>query len=304
MTLIECVPNFSTANPRIIDHIRTAIAQTGAHVLDVSSDSDHNRTVITFAGAPQVVVEGAFRAIEAAAQHIDLTEHVGVHPRIGASDVVPLVPLRDARLSDCAEWAQALGERVGKELGLPVFLYEAAAKDPHRTNLADIRRGGYEKLQERIHNDPTMQPDYGSTELGKAGAVVIGARNPLIAYNAYLNTDDVTIAKQIAKSIRAANGGVPNLKALGLMVNGRAQVSMNVIDFRQTSLYTITEAVRQAAAEHGVTVIETELVGLVPQAALINAAIAYLGLPSTVRDWTIEKRLGDATNDYREIPFE
>ncbi len=302
--LIECVPNFSEGHDQtVIDAIADAIRGAGAQVLDVSSDDDHNRTVVTFVGNPKIVVAGAFAAIQEAASRIDLTAHRGVHPRIGASDVVPFIPLRDADLAFCAGLARQLGERVGVELGLPVFLYEAAATHPSRQNLADIRRGGYEKLASRMANDPVMQPDYGPAQLGPAGAVVTGARPPLIAFNAYLDTDDVAVAKQIARTVRESSGGLPYLKALGLLVDGRAQVSMNVIDFRETSLHTIMEAVRAAAATHGTIVTETELVGLVPQAALLDAALAYLGLPASVRDLTLENRLGGATGDYQEIPF-
>lgn len=301
--LVECIPNFSEGRrPDVIAQIVDAIQAAGVHILNVSSDPDHNRTVVTFAGAPEQVTDGAFRGIQAAARLIDLTAHSGVHPRIGAADVVPLVPLRGITLDTCAALARELGQRVGAELNLPVFLYEAAANDPSRANLADIRRGGYEKLQARI--DAGLSPDYGSAQVAEAGAVVIGARGPLVAYNAFLDTDDVTIAKQIARAVRASSGGLPYLKAIGLLVDGRAQVSMNVINYRETSLHTITEAVRTEAAKHGASVTETELIGLVPQAALIDAALAYLGLPPNVRDQILEQRVGAATNDYREIIFE
>lgn len=305
MQLIECVPNFSEGRDQtVIGAIAEAVREAGAHVLDVSSDADHNRTVVTFAGEPEVVVAGAFAAIREAAARIDLTAHHGVHPRIGAADVVPFVPLRNADLEFCSGLARRLGERVGNELGLPVFLYEAAATHPTRKNLADIRRGGYERLAERMANDLLMQPDYGPAKLGPAGSVVTGARGPLIAFNAYLDTNDVTVARRVARTVRASSGGLPYLKALGLLVDGRAQVSMNVIDYRQTSLHTILEAVRAAAIEYDAVVTETELVGLVPQAALLDAALAYLGLPASVRDLTLENRLGATTGDYQEIPFE
>ena len=242
MTLIECIPNFSEGRrPDVIQAIQSAIADGGASVLDVSSDADHNRTVVTVAGTPEQVEESAYRGIQTAAQHIDLAQHDGVHPRIGATDVVPFVPLEDATMADCVQIARQLGQRVGETLSLPVYLYEKAARQINRTNLADIRRGNYEGLQSRINNDPDMQPDYGPTTVGPAGAVVIGARGPLIAFNAYLDTDDVQIARQIARAVRTSSGGLPHLKALGLLVDGRTQVSMNVIDYRQTSLHTILE---------------------------------------------------------------
>jgi glutamate formiminotransferase len=302
--VIEAVPNFSEGRRQpVIDAIATAARDGGAHILDVSSDPDHNRTVITLAGEPETVSGSLFRAIAAAAQHIDLTQHQGVHPRLGAADVVPFIPLRDATMDLCVSLARQLGERIGNELHLPVFLYEAAATHPARANLADIRRGGYEKLAGRIASDPLMQPDYGPPTLGPAGAVVIGARGPLIAYNAYLSTDDVQIARDIARNIRESGGGLPALKAIGLLVDERAQVSMNVVNYRQTDLHTITEAVRAQAATYGVTVTETELVGLVPQAALIDAALAYLGLPHATRHQTLETKLGAATGTYQEITF-
>ncbi|MEM6527613.1 MAG: glutamate formimidoyltransferase [Chloroflexota bacterium] len=305
MPLVECIPNFSDGrDATVIQTITDAIASAGVHLLDVSSDADHNRTVVTFAGEPDVVAEGAFRGVKAAAECIDLTAHSGVHPRIGAADVVPFVPLRDISMLACAELAQTTGQRIASELNLPVFLYEAAAKNTARTNLADIRRGGYERLQARMQSDPAMQPDYGPATHGTAGAVVIGAREPLVAYNAYLSTDDVSIAKAIAKAVRASGGGLPYLKAIGLLVDGRAQVSMNLIDFRQTPLYIVTEAVRTEAAKHGTIVTETELVGLVPQQALIDAAIASLGLPDTVRNLILEQGVGAATGNFQQIPFE
>lgn len=305
MALIECVPNFSEGrDEKTIGAIVAAIRAADVHLLDVSSDVDHNRTVVTFAGEPNAVLAGAYNGIKAAAANIDLTKHAGVHPRIGAADVVPLIPLRGISLAECAALARELAQRVGAELNLPVFLYEAAALQAGRTNLADIRRGGYEKLQARMDTDPNMKPDYGAAQLGKAGAVVIGAREPLIAYNAYLNTDNVQIAKRIASAVRASSGGLPHLKALGLLVDGRAQVSMNVVDYRQTSLFDVMQAVDAQAAEHGVQVTETELIGLVPQAALLDAALAYLRLPLHTRAQILEQRVGAATNDYREIPFE
>ncbi|MEO0562407.1 MAG: glutamate formimidoyltransferase [Chloroflexota bacterium] len=305
MPLIECVPNFSEGRrPEVIRAITDAIESGDAHILDVSSDVDHNRTVVTLVGGPTEIVEAAYQGIYAASKLIDLTKHRGVHPRIGATDVVPLIPLRGTTMDECVLLARSLGKRVAEELNLPVFLYEAAATHPSRQNLADIRRGGYERLQARMDANDLFSPDYGPAKLGPAGAVVIGAREPLIAYNAYLDTDDVSVAKSIARQVRASGGGLPNLKAIGLEVDGRAQVSMNVIDFRQTSLFTITETVRAAATQRGTKVVETELVGLVPQGALIDAALSYLGLPSDVRAKTLEFRMGAVTQDYREITFE
>lgn len=304
--LIECVPNFSEGRrPAVITAIRDAIAaDDSVRVLDVSSDHDHNRTVITFIGAPQAVADAALRGVAAAADRIDLRQHAGVHPRIGAADVVPLVPLRGISLAECARLARELGQRIAADLGLPVYLYEAAAQRPERANLAYVRRDPYEALVESIAADPDRAPDYGPTQLGPAGAVAVGARGPLIAFNAYLDTADVEVARQIAARIRASSGGLPHVKALGLLVDGRAQVSMNVIDFRQTGLHAIMGALRAEAARQGAQVVSTELVGLMPRAALLDAALASLQLPSDARALILEDRVGDQTGDYRTLPFE
>ncbi|MFZ4813783.1 MAG: glutamate formimidoyltransferase [Phototrophicaceae bacterium] len=301
---VECVPNFSEGrDPAIIGAIVAAIAASGVHVLDVSSDADHHRTVVTFAGTPDTVLEGAYAGIRAAASLIDLDQHHGVHPRIGAADVVPLVPLRGIGLADCARLAYQLGERVGNTLNLPVYLYEAAATRPERRNLADVRRIGYEGLRGVIHT-PAYAPDFGEATVTKAGAVVIGARQPLIAYNLYLANADLTIAKAIAARLRERDGGLPAVKALGLWVDGRAQVSVNLIDFRRTSLFTVISTVRALAAEFGASVTEGELIGLVPQAALIQSALEGLGLAPQVADKILERQLGNYTHDYQELPFE
>lgn len=304
MPLVECVPNFSEGQRKdVIEAIAAAISSVPVHLLDVSSDADHNRTVVTFAGEPDAVLEAAFRGAETAASLIDLTAHVGVHPRIGAVDVIPFVPLRDSSLEACADLARALGRRVGAELRLPVYLYEAAAARPERVNLAEVRRGGYEGLRAAIETDASRAPDFGPAHMGKAGAVAIGARAPLIAFNVYLDTAEVGIAQAVAAAIRASSGGLPYVKALGLLVDGQAQVSINVIDFRQTSLFTIMEAVRAAAAPYGVHPAHSEIVGLVPRAALLDYAIASLKLPPEARGLLLEDRLGMATGDYREIEF-
>ena len=305
MPLIECVPNFSEGRDMtIIQSLGDAIeAVEGVNLLNVSSDYDHHRTVMTFIGEPEPILEAAYQSIAIAAQLIDLEKHQGVHPRMGATDVVPFVPLRGASISDCVEVAQKLGVQVGDKLGLPVYLYEAAATQPDRQNLADVRRGGYEKLKEEIHL-PHRKPDFGSTRLGNAGACVIGARQPLIAFNAYLDTDDVDIAQQIAVEIRESGGGLAFLKALGLLVAGQAQVSMNIIDFRQTSLFTIMSALHELVNKYNVSVTHTELVGLIPQSALVNTALSYLQLPVKSRDLILESRIGAAIGDYREIQFE
>jgi glutamate formiminotransferase len=228
--LIECIPNFSEARrPEVIDQIAAAITSVeDVRLLNRSSDLDHNRTVLTFAGPPFAVEEAAFRAIQTAAELIDMEDHTGEHPRLGATDVVPFVPLSDVTMDDCVAMAKRLGERVGNELSIPVYLYEAAAARPERANLENLRKGQYEGLKSEIGSDPDRVPDYGPSELGTAGATVIGARNPLIAFNVYLTTADVDIAKKIARAIRHSSGGLRYVKALGLLVEGHAQVSLNL----------------------------------------------------------------------------
>lgn len=301
--LIECVPNFSEGRrPEVIQTVVEAIQSvTGVHLLDTSSDADHNRTVITFAAAPEDIAKAAFKAIECAAQHIDLEAHSGEHPRIGAADVVPFIPLRGVSMLDCVAIAHDLGQRVANQLKIPVYFYEYAALRPERANLAEVRRHRYERLKSTIATDPTQTPDLGPKQLGPAGAIAIGARPPLIAFNLYLDTDDQTIAQAIAGRIRAANGGLPGIKALGLLVNGQAQVSVNVVNFRQTSLYTLVEQVQQAAKQHNTSITHTELIGLVPQQALIEAALQHLKLPLFTQNLILEQRLGIATGDYQPI---
>lgn len=293
MPIIECVPNFSEGRrPEVVDAIREAIAAVeGVHILDQTSDPDHNRSVITFAGEPAGVEEAAFRMIARAAALINLDEHTGEHPRIGATDVVPFIPIEDATMKDCVAIARRVGARVGEGLGIPVYLYENAAQRPDRTRLEDIRKGQYEGLKELIASDPYRAPDYGPKALGPAGATVIGAREFLVAYNIYLTTADVSIAKKIATAIRHSSGGMRYLKALGLLVEGRAQVSMNLTDFRKTPLGRVTELVRREAARYGVGIKHAELVGLIPQQALIDAAAWYLQLDGFEAGQLLERRL-------------
>jgi glutamate formiminotransferase / formiminotetrahydrofolate cyclodeaminase len=291
--LIECIPNFSEARrPEVVDKISAAITSVnGARLLDRSSDLDHNRTVITFAGAPEAVEEAAFRAIQTAAELIDLNQHKGEHPRIGAADVIPFVPLSGVTMADCVAMAKRLGQRVGEELHLPVYLYEAAASRPERTDLENIRRGQYEGLKSEIESNPDRKPDYGPAKLGSAGATVIGARNPLIAFNIYLTTSEVGIAKKIAKAIRQSSGGLRYVKALGLLVEGHAQVSMNLTNFRETPIGRAVEMVRREAARYGVGIHHSELVGLIPQEALVDAAVWYSQLDQFSPEQVLESRL-------------
>ncbi|MCS6906545.1 MAG: glutamate formimidoyltransferase [Anaerolineales bacterium] len=291
--LVECVPNFSEARrPQVISEIMAAVESVpGVILLDRHSDLDHNRTVLTFVGEPQAVAEAAFRAIARAADLIDLNQHRGEHPRIGATDVVPFVPIRGVTMQECVELARRLGKRVGEELGIPVYLYEEAATRPERKNLENIRRGEYEGLKAEIETNPDRQPDFGPAKLGPAGATVIGARPFLIAYNVYLTTGDVSVAKKIAKVIRHSSGGLRFVKALGLLVEGRAQVSMNLTDYRQTAIHTVQEMIRREAARYGVAIHHSELVGLIPQEALIDSAVWYLQLDQFQPDQILERRL-------------
>ena len=292
-TLIECIPNFSEARrPEIIDQIVAAITSVeGARLLDRSSDLDHNRTVLTFAGSPFAVEEAAFRAIRTAAELIDLNNHTGEHPRIGATDVCPFVPLSEATMEECVAVAKQLGQRVGSELGIPVYLYEAAATRPERTNLENIRKGQYEGLRAEIESNPERVPDFGPAKLGTAGATVIGARNPLIAFNVYLTTSDVDIAKKIAKAIRQSSGGFRYVKGLGMLVEGRAQVSMNLTNFRETPIARVVEMIRREAQRYGVGIHHSELVGLIPQEALTDAAVWYMQLDQFDKSQVLESRL-------------
>ncbi len=300
--IVECIPNFSEGRrPEVIAAIETAIAVVrGVYVLDRHSDADHNRTVITFAGTPDAVAEAAYAAIAKAADLIDMDKQAGEHPRIGATDVVPFVPLAGATMEECIQLARGLGERVGGELEIPVYLYERAATHSERVNLENIRRGEYEGLKETIQSDPDRAPDFGPAQLGSAGATVIGARPPLIAYNIYLTTDDVDIAKEIARAVRHSSGGLRYVKALGMLVEGRAQVSMNLTDYTKTPVSRVQEMVRQEAERYGVAVQRAELVGLIPQAALVNAAQWYLQLDQFEGSQVLETRLYNAIEGDEE----
>jgi glutamate formiminotransferase len=290
--LFEAVPNFSEGRDpakisRIADWVR---AVRGVRVLGLHSDPDHNRSVLTFAGEEDAVLEAAVALALACTNEIDLASQTGEHPRMGSLDVLPFVPLEGATLEEAVQLARRVGERIG-DLGLPVYLYEAAATAPHRRKLADIRRGGYEGVAARIR-DPLWQPDYGPPELDpRKGAVAVGARSFLAAFNAYLDTDDVSIAKAVARKVRERDGGLPGVKALGLEVGDRAQVSMNLTDLERTPIPVALEAVRSAAAQHGVSVESTELVGLAPLEAILQVARHYLRLRELEKEHVIEAAL-------------
>lgn len=292
--IIECVPNFSEARrPEIVKAIVDAIQSTpGVKLLNVSSDNDHNRTVVTFVGDSVAVEAGAYNGIAKAAQLIDLDQHTGEHPRIGATDVVPFIPIRNATMEDCIGIAKRLAEKVGTTLGIPVYLYESAATRPDRENLENIRRGQYEGLKTEIESNPNRQPDYGPNKMPKAGATVIGARPFLIAYNLYLNTSDVAVANRIARAIRHSSGGLRFVKAMGVLVDGQAQVSMNLTNFKKTPVHRVTELVRREAERYGASIVRSELVGMIPQQALVDTAQWYLQLDGLQDDQIFENKLG------------
>jgi glutamate formiminotransferase / formiminotetrahydrofolate cyclodeaminase len=298
MPLVECVPNFSEGQrPEVIRQIRDAIAAVSqVTILDVSSDTSHNRTVVTFVAPVATAAEAAFAGIRTAQSLIDLQSHRGAHPRIGATDVVPFVPLEGATMQDCVALARALGERVGRELSIPVYLYERAATRPDRENLADVRRGEYEGLRELIRTDPKRAPDFGPSEMHTtAGAVAIGARPFLVAFNVYLGpASNLAIAKQVAKAVRGSSGGLRYVKALGLEVDDQAQVSMNLVDTEQTPLHRAFEAVRTEAQALGVTPTWSELVGLIPERVLLDAGVRHVQLRGFTQDQLLEHQIRSA----------
>lgn len=294
--LIECVPNFSEGrNADTIEALRTAVLRVkDVALLDHHVDADHNRCVLTFVGSPVDIGEAAFRAVKTAIERIDLRKHEGEHPKIGAADVVPFVPLRGASMEQCVQLARKVAERIGCELRIPVFLYDAACQVSERRELQTIRRGGLHGLASRMKTDPCWKPDYGPAELHPtAGAVVVGARKLLIAYNVVLATADLAIARAIAKRIRASDGGLPAVKAIGIFLKSRelAQVSMNLTDYHQTSVTAAFHAVQTEAARHGVEILESEVVGLVPLDALSQASGEELKLARWNADQILETRL-------------
>ncbi|MFN8373174.1 MAG: glutamate formimidoyltransferase [Anaerolineae bacterium] len=299
--IMECVPNFSEGRrPEVIAAIADEVRRIpGVMLLNQHVDADHNRSVLTFAGQPEGVVNAAFAAIAKAAQLIDMDHHQGVHPRLGAADVVPFVPLQGMTMDECVEMARVLGGRVGEQLGLPVYLYQAAATRADRVHLEDVRRGQYETLKTSIESDPNRVPDFGPRKVGTAGAVIIGARKLLVAFNVFLTTDDVSIARKIAAAVRHSSGGLRYLKALGVLVKGRAQVSMNFTDFKQTPLARVVELVRREAERYGVGIHHTELVGMMPVEALAEAAQWYLQLDDFDASRILETRINIAKEIQR-----
>jgi len=294
--LVECVPNFSEGrDSSVVEAIAGVIAATpGAMLLAGESDADHNRSVITFAGPPRPVIEAAFRAAAKAAELIDLNRHAGVHPRIGATDVIPLVPLSGITIEECAGLAHQLGERIWRELEIPVYYYEAAALNPGRRRLEQIRQGGFEELRQVAEGNPDRRPDAGGpAPHPTAGATAIGARKLLLAYNINLDTADVEIAKAIARRIRASSGGLAHVKAIGVHLDSRsqAQVSLNITDYESTLLPVVFEAVRSEAARLGAAIASSEIIGLMPAQALAMAAAHYLKIGNLGPESILENRL-------------
>ena len=298
MRLVECVPNFSEGRrPEVIAAIRDAIAAVDSVVvLDVSSDLSHNRTVVTFVAAIERAVDAAFAGIAKAREVIDLTQHTGEHPRMGAADVVPFIPLEGTTMEDCIVLARTLGERVGRELQIPVFLYERAAMRADRENLADVRRGEFEGLREQMGTDPSRVPDFGPGRIhATAGAVAIGARPFLVAYNVYLGpASNLQVAKDVAKAVRHSTGGLRYVKALGLEVDGQAQVSMNLVDTEKTPLFRAFDMVKMEAAAQGVSTTWSEIVGLVPERALLETAARHVQLRNFSPEMVLEQRVRKA----------
>lgn len=305
MRLVECVPNFSEGRrPEIISAIRDAIAAIdGVAILDASSDLSHNRTVITFVVPVENAVDAAFAGIEKARELIDLNHHSGEHPRMGAADVVPFIPLEGTTMEDCIVLARSLGARVGRDLQIPVFLYERAASRPDRENLADVRRGEFEGLREQIGSDPARVPDFGPAHIhASAGAVAIGARPFLVAYNVYLGpASNLQVAKDVAKALRHSTGGLRYVKALGLEVDGQAQVSMNLVDTEKTPLYRAFDMVKLEAAAQGVAPTWSEIVGLVPERALLETAARHVQLRNFSPEMVLERRVRDAVQGGQSL---
>ncbi len=293
--LVECVPNFSEGRkPEVIDAIVAEVQKVeGVKLLDVKPDASHNRVVVTFVGEPQAAKQAAFNACAKATELIDMEKQQGEHPRIGATDVIPFIPVSEVTLEECVQLANELGEEIAEKLNIPIYLYEAAAKTPARKKLPDVRKGQYEGLKEEIVK-PERHPDFGPAKMHPtAGATVVGARQFLIAYNINLDTSDVNIAKKIANAIREAKGGYRDVRAMGVMIEERnmAQVTINMVDYTGTPLHRVFETVKFEAARYGVSVIGSEIVGLTPMQALLDAAEFYLRLEGFERKQVMETNL-------------
>ncbi len=292
-TLVECVPNFSEGRDKsIVDAIVDAMKIPGVFLLDREMDSDHNRCVITLVGEREPIQEAAIRGVGKAAELIDLTRHQGAHPRMGAADVIPFIPIDGVTIEDCVAMSRHVGAEIARRFQIPVYLYEAAAATPERQNLENIRRGQFEGIRADIATNPARKPDFGEARVHPtAGATVVGARKFLIAYNVFLNTPDVDIAKKIAKAVRFSSGGLRFVKGAGFLVRGLAQVSMNLTDFEQTPIHRVFEFVKREAARYGVIPVSTEIVGLIPKKALEQAAEWFLQVENFDSSLILENRL-------------
>ncbi|HEY3929055.1 MAG TPA: glutamate formimidoyltransferase [Candidatus Koribacter sp.] len=292
-TLVECVPNFSEGrNKAVVDEIIAAMKMDGVYLLDREMDGDHNRCVITLVGDRTNIAEAAIRGVGKAAELIDLTKHTGAHPRMGASDVIPFIPIDGVTLEDCVAISKYVGEEIWKRYKIPVYLYEAAAQRPERTNLENIRRGQFEGIRDSIATDDGRIPDFGGRAVhATAGATVVGARKFLVAYNVYLNTTDIEVAKKVGKAVRFSNGGLRFVKGMGISVRGLAQVSMNLTDTDQTPVARVYEYVKREAARYGVMPLSSEIVGLVPKKALEDAAEWFLQIENFDSSLILENRL-------------
>lgn len=292
-TLVECVPNFSEGRDQAkVDAIVEAMKLDGVYLLDREMDADHNRCVITLVGEREAVAEAAIRGVGKASELIDLTKHQGAHPRLGAADVVPFIPIEGVTIEDCAATARFVAEEIWKRHKVPTYLYEAAARTPERQNLENVRRGQFEGIREEVKTKPERRPDFGGPELHPtAGATIVGARKFLIAYNVFLNTPDVDIAKKVAKAVRQSSGGLRFVKGAGFLVRGLAQVSMNLTDFEQTPIARVFEMVKREAARYGVGVLSSEIVGLIPKKALEEAAEWFLQVEHFDSSLILENRL-------------
>jgi glutamate formiminotransferase len=301
--IIECVPNFSEGvDAAKVLRIVRSMQVDGVRLLDWSRDTDHNRSVVTIAGAPGPVMEAAVRAAGVAAETIDLTIQTGVHPRIGAADVIPFVPVSGISLAEAAMVARQAGLQIWQRFGVPVYFYGAAAARPDRVLLEDVRRGPFEGLREASLKDAARRPDVGGPELhATAGASAVGARNFLIAYNIYLEGGDISEARAIARDIRASSGGMQGVKALGVLANGRAQVSMNITDFRLTPVHQVHATVAKLAREHGVSLGEGELIGLVPRDALGGDSAWYEQIPGFDAEAKVLERKLDHPIDWPKV---
>lgn len=289
--LIECIPNFSEGrNKEIINTlVETTNGISGVTLLDYSSDESHNRSVFTLVGTPDGISEAAFKLCEKAAELIDMTKHHGEHPRMGATDVIPFVPVKNATAKDCIEISKKVAERISKELNIPTFLYEDSATRPERKNLAKIRKGQFEKMPEKLLEED-WGPDYGERKIHPtAGVTAVSARMPLVAFNVNLNTSDIEIANKIAKKIRGSSGGYSHIKAIGVMLEDRniAQVSMNLVNYEKNAIYVAFETIRFEAHRYGVEIIGSELIGLTPMKALIDCAEYYL----QIEDFNYDKQV-------------